>query len=415
MTTIKQDSHVYRLLTFLSYVGEYPLCSLQLFGSKEVWRKLIHKHSQRQEYRIPGHADKIICRLLLITGKGKSKSVRLSKGGQNILEIVNPNAALYYTQNYLRHNHAGEAKRLDRFHRVAESAALINLAGFETCPYRLPQLQMVTIRKVVTDAPSFYISKELKYVGDDDVNKTSFSRITGALFCPGGCYAVYNSRDYLMNWNGRGEATSHFLLTTNNGGTYMKTKIMKCLALVLAMTCILCFPTPASAAAQGTDGTELEVVQPEQLEIQLGESWAGVAFELKTDAGMYPGVILVGEDGILRLEIGGSTSYILTCMNSEVEIPEPDAAQRTEGVSEAEDTADTLPTEDTEAAAYPEESTAPVEADMADGTVSGIPIAHLALFGGGLIVAVGVLIGIHIFQKRREGSCAEDDDENDEI
>lgn len=75
----------------------------------------------------------------------------------------------------------------------------------------------------------------------------------------------------------------------------MKTKIMKCLALVLAMTCILCFPTPASAAAQGTDGTELEVVQPEQLEIQLGESWAGVAFELKTDAGMYPGVILVGE------------------------------------------------------------------------------------------------------------------------
>ena len=84
MTTIKQDSHVYRLLTFLSYVGEYPLCSLQLFGSKEVWRKLIHKHSQRQEYRIPGHADKIICRLLLITGKGKSKSVRLSKGGQSI-------------------------------------------------------------------------------------------------------------------------------------------------------------------------------------------------------------------------------------------------------------------------------------------------------------------------------------------
>lgn len=161
---VQNMKHVYRLLTFLSYVGEYPLCSLQLFGSKEVWRKLIHKHSQRQEYRIPGHADKIICRLLLITGKGKSKSVRLSKGGQNILEIVNPNAALYYTQNYLRHNHAGEAKRLDRFHRVAESAALINLAGFETCPYRLPQLQMVTIRKVVTDAPSFYISKVISAI-----------------------------------------------------------------------------------------------------------------------------------------------------------------------------------------------------------------------------------------------------------
>lgn len=195
----------------------------------------------------------------------------------------------------------------------------------------------------------------------------------------------------------------------------MKMKIMKCLALVLAMTCILYFPTPASAAAQGTDGTELEVVQPEKLEIQLGESWAGVAFELKTDAGMYPEVIPVGEDGILRLEIGGSTSYTLTCMNSGVEIPELDAVQPTEEVSEVEDTADTIPTEDTEAAAYPEEGTVPVEADMADGTVAGIPIAHLALFGGGLIVAVGALAGIHIFQKRRERSCAEGDDENDEI
>lgn len=68
------------------------------------------------------------------------------------------------------------------------------------------------------DVPTFHgvgadIPKELKYVGDDDVNKTSFSRITGALFCPGGCYAVYNSRDYLMNWNGRGEAKVRLHLT----------------------------------------------------------------------------------------------------------------------------------------------------------------------------------------------------------
>ena len=65
----------------------------------------------------------------------------------------------------------------------------------------------------------------------------------------------------------------------------MKTKILKCAALVMAMVCILCFPIPASATSQGTDGTELEVIQPQNLEIQLGESWAGVEFELKTDAG----------------------------------------------------------------------------------------------------------------------------------
>ena len=114
----------------------------------------------------------------------------------------------------------------------------------------------------------------------------------------------------------------------------MKLKIAKAVALVLAMVCLLCFPVPASAASQGTDGTELEVIQPQNLEIQLGEAWAGVEFELKTDAGMYPGVIIVGEDGVLRLEIGGSENYILSCVNTAVEIPTPLAS----APAETEDT-----------------------------------------------------------------------------
>lgn len=201
--------------------------------------------------------------------------------------------------------------------------------------------------------------------------------------------------------------------TTNNRGIHMNAKIMKCLALVLAATCILYLPVPASAAAQGTDGNELEVAQPEKLEIQLGESWAGVEFEMKTNAGMYPGVIPVGKDGVLRLEIGGSTSYILSCVNSEVKAPEPDATQPTEETPTTEEPTDPVPTADTAAATYPEESTAPVETEAADGTVAGIPVAHLALLGGGLVVAVGALVGIHIFQKRRAGNDSEDD-ENDE-
>ena len=96
-------------------------------------------------------------RIMQITAAVKPPLYRQNPPWRFGTEVVNPDAALYYTQNYLRHNHAGEAKRLDRFHRVAESAALIKLAGFETCPYELPQLQMVTIHKVITDAPSFYI------------------------------------------------------------------------------------------------------------------------------------------------------------------------------------------------------------------------------------------------------------------
>lgn len=100
--------------------------------------------------------------------------------------------------------------------------------------------------------------------------------------------------------------------------------------LALVMMCILCFSVvPVWAEPQGTDGTELQVAQPEQLEIQLGAEWAGVEFQMKTDAGLYPGTIPVGQDGVLRLEIGGSKSYVLTCLNSAAKAPSPTQAPAT--------------------------------------------------------------------------------------
>ena len=193
----------------------------------------------------------------------------------------------------------------------------------------------------------------------------------------------------------------------------MKMKIAKAVALVVAMVCIFCFPVPASATAQGTDGTELEVIQPQNLEIQLGESWAGVEFELKTDAGMYPGVITVGEDGVLRLEIGGSENYILSCLNSSVEIPEPGEP----ATAATEEAPATDPTEGEQSVDATEgEETQPTEtvpAEEEEGTVAGIPVMHIALFGGGLIVAIGALVGINFYQKRsgKSNKSEEDDDE----
>ena len=198
----------------------------------------------------------------------------------------------------------------------------------------------------------------------------------------------------------------------------MNKNILKCMALVLSLVCILCFPVSASATSQGTDGTELEVIQPSNLEIQLGESWAGVEFELKTDAGMYPGVITVDEDGVLRLEIGGSENYILSCLNSTVVAPIPGETQPAEEETIPADESGTEATEALDPTGEPTEGTAPDQTDpeeVPDGTVAGIPIAHLALFGGGLLIAVGGLVGIHFYQKKHQGSTADEDDENDEI
>lgn len=213
MITVFKGSRVYDLLVFLAYVDEFPYRSLQLLGSKDAWRKLIIKLSQQQEYRLPDCPDRITCRLLLTSGKGKSKTIRLSKSAVSILEHIHPAAAQYYTQTYLRYNRQSAALRIDRCHRVSETAAFMRLAGFATEPFSLPKLQMTAIRQLLPAEPSFYLSNELKYAGEDDVNKTIFSRITGALFYPGGCYAVYNSRDYLMKWNGKGESKARLYLT----------------------------------------------------------------------------------------------------------------------------------------------------------------------------------------------------------
>ena len=199
----------------------------------------------------------------------------------------------------------------------------------------------------------------------------------------------------------------------------MKLKIAKAVALVLAMVCLFCFPVPASAASQGTDGTELEVIQPQNLEIQLGESWAGVEFELKTDAGMYPGVITVGEDGVLRLEIGGSENYILSCLNSTVEIPLPgETAPVEEGNEAIEDPSEeVLPSEEAdpmdETGVASTDSTEEIPAEPTEGSIAGIPVKHIAIFGGGLVLAIGALVGINIYQKRNGKNAGAEEDDDD--
>ncbi len=188
----------------------------------------------------------------------------------------------------------------------------------------------------------------------------------------------------------------------------MKTSIWKGVALMLALVCILCFPIGVSAASQGTNGDEMQVATPEKLEIHLGQEWAGVTFELKTDYGMYPGTIPVGEDGVLRLEIGGSSTYVLSCLSSETEAPAP-----TETIPE-----EITPSEDPtvgEDNLVDIEDVTPSEPTEEENTVAGIPISNLIMFGGGLIIAIGALVGIQIVQKRRQNSTPSSYDENDDF
>ena len=176
----------------------------------------------------------------------------------------------------------------------------------------------------------------------------------------------------------------------------MKTKTIKSIILCIAMLCIFCFPVQVSAEPQqGTIGDELQLMEAEKLEIQLGTEWAGVEFQLKTDAGLYPGTVKVGQDGVLRMEIGGSKSYILTCMNSAVEVPEVTQAPATTETDSEQNNSET----DT--------------AEEGGATVAGIPVLHIVLFAGGMVVAIGALIAMHVVKRRRENEPVYDEDDDE--
>lgn len=62
----------------------------------------------------------------------------------------------------------------------------------------------------------------------------------------------------------------------------MKSK-KRYLQYILSLVCvIIAVLIPQTVFAKdGTDGTELQVMEPEKLEVQLGVDWAGTEFQLK--------------------------------------------------------------------------------------------------------------------------------------
>ena len=175
--------------------------------------------------------------------------------------------------------------------------------------------------------------------------------------------------------------------------SFMKTMMSKWTVLFCIVAVM--FALNASYVSADTNGTELQVVKAETLEVQLGEEWTGVQFQLMTDAGIYPEKISVDDDGILRLELGGSSKYTLSCLNSATAVSE-----ETEKNDEVKCSGKSNKSEETEQK----------NALQNTKTVAGIPIMHIVLFAGGMLIAVTILLILHQVTQGKDG---EEDDEED--
>ena len=149
----------------------------------------------------------------------------------------------------------------------------------------------------------------------------------------------------------------------------------------------------SSAAYANTDGSEIQITdQPDKLILQLGPQWAGVEFELKTDAGVFPVPVVVDKSGILKMDLGGSKNYTLSCLTQAAAVPSPERPSETP----------------------PAPSPDPPEVDIEPEpgrAKDGVPAGILVIFLIGLIVAAGGLLAMKYYKRRCESYDYDDEDD----
>lgn len=205
MIYLNPGSHAFELIRILALTGEFPFRSLCLLGSSRSWKDLVCKLCKTEQFQVPGTDYKRTCRMLSVSGKRKMKTVRLCKAGLPILQKMLPDAYEFYMEQYGQYPFSGSDSHVDRNHRIAESVVMLHRAGAVVEPYLLPAVSFDRVVRTVPAFPCMYPAKTIKLMDTPEQNKYKYTRLTGALFAGQACYAVYNTRDTLMKWSGKGE------------------------------------------------------------------------------------------------------------------------------------------------------------------------------------------------------------------
>ncbi len=206
MIHIRPGSQAGSLAAILSVVGEYPYSSLQLLGNERCLRRTVKKLTEKNVLYNSESGEKLFCKCLNLSGKGSGKTIRLYKDALPILNWISSDAFSTYMHISKNHKFSGDIWHIERNHRIAEAVAMCMRSGVEYRPYALPHLQNKKIISVIpNNVISFYPSWCLKNINQLELNKTMYTRIVGAIFSHQKCFAIYNTRNALMRWNGMGE------------------------------------------------------------------------------------------------------------------------------------------------------------------------------------------------------------------
>ena len=84
MIHFKPGSHAYNIIDLLSVTGEFPLCSLEILGSRQTYENAIRRMLLPQKV-VDGQKD-MTCKLLNVSGQDGRRRIRLTKEALPILE-----------------------------------------------------------------------------------------------------------------------------------------------------------------------------------------------------------------------------------------------------------------------------------------------------------------------------------------
>lgn len=213
MIHFRPGSQAGSLAAILSVVGEYPYSSLHLLGNEICFRRTVRRLMEKNTIYNSESGEKLFCKCLNLSGKGSGKSIRLYRDALPILNWISPDALSSYMHISKNHKFSSDVWHVERNHRIAEAVAMCMRMGMEYRPYMLPRLQNEKLLSVIPNKTVFYPSRCLKHVGQLELNKTMFTRMVGAVFSHQKCFAVYNTRNSVMKWNGMGEFKALHSLT----------------------------------------------------------------------------------------------------------------------------------------------------------------------------------------------------------
>ena len=165
MQYFRPGSQLRQLITMLSIVGEYPIRSLYLLGNERAYKALVHKLTTPETFRIPQTETELTIRLLTVTGKGNSRSVRFYKGAlpmaNHELRTLRRTAHHYFDQLY----ESGYMSKQDAYQWLADlimvplSEAHIGHLGEYYCKQVIEESRKLLERRKAKTRGRYYAQK----------------------------------------------------------------------------------------------------------------------------------------------------------------------------------------------------------------------------------------------------------------